>query len=115
MLHGSVLNYVRISIKSPGGIMKTRFAAGLGIAFLALSFSSCTPKKAEVKQEPPVTDDAAKNQAADEPSLRGKEYQEVADLSVISFDLDQSTLRADARQTLQKNYETLKKHADWEV
>jgi peptidoglycan-associated lipoprotein len=94
--------------------MKTRFLAGLGIAVLALSLTGCPPK-AQVKKEPPVPEDASKGQNAEEPSLRGKEYQEVGDLVSIFFDLDQSSLRADARQALQKNYQTLKKHTDWEV
>jgi len=51
----------------------------------------------------------------DEPSLRGKEYQEVAQIQPVYFDLDQSTLRSDARDTLQKNYAEISKNANWEV
>ena len=47
--------------------------------------------------------------------MRGKEYQEVPELVTVYFDLDQSSLRNDAREILQKNYEALKQHPDWEV
>jgi len=94
--------------------MKTRFFAVVTLGALAISLTGC-PKKAQVKQEPTTPEDSQKAQSVDEPSLRGKEYQQVPDLVTIYFDLDQSTLRNDARQTLQKNYQALKQHADWEV
>ncbi len=85
------------------------------VGLLALSLTGCPPKKQIKKEEttPPPVDQTTK--PAEEPSLRGKDYKEVADISTIYFDLDQSTLRADARDALEKNYQTLKEHADWEV
>jgi len=69
-----------------------------------------------VKQpEPPKPEQAQPPQAQEEPSLRGKDYREVPELSTIYFELDQSTLRSDARDTLQKNYQVLTQHSDWEV
>ena len=92
--------------------MRSRFVALLGLGVLALSLTGCPPK-AQIKKEPPKEEDTQK--PVEEPSLRGKEYKEVPDLAAIYFDLDQSTLRGDARDTLQKNYQALKAHGDWEV
>jgi peptidoglycan-associated lipoprotein len=93
--------------------MKTRFMALFGVGALALSLTGCPPK-AQVQKETPVNE-AQTNQPVEEPSLRGKEYQDVPELGAIFFDLDSSSLRADARETLRKNYEALKTHSDWEV
>jgi peptidoglycan-associated lipoprotein len=85
------------------------------IGILAFSLTGCPPKK-EIKkapEEPKVEDQQAK--PAEEPSLRGKDYKEVPEISTIYFDLDQATLRSDARDALEKNYQALKEHADWEV
>jgi len=81
------------------------------IGFLAFSLTGCPPKK-EVKKVEPTVDEA---KPADEPSLRGKEYKEVPEIAAIYFELDQATLRSDARDTLGKNYQALKDHPDWEV
>jgi peptidoglycan-associated lipoprotein len=94
--------------------MKSRFLVVLGLGVLALSLTGCPPK-AQVKKEEPPAPEAQKPQPAEEPSLRGKEYKDVPELQVVFFDLDQSTLRNDARDTLKKNYEALQSHADWEV
>jgi peptidoglycan-associated lipoprotein len=83
------------------------------VGVLALSLTGCPPKKEVKTEEPKLEEQQAK--PAEEPSLRGKDYQEVADISPVYFDLDQSALRADARDTLGKNYEVLKQHPDWEV
>lgn len=71
-------------------------------------------KEPEVVQEKPVEPEKPIEQT-DEPSLRGKEYQNVPEIGEIYFDLDSSSLRNDARETLKANAEVLKKHADWEV
>jgi len=94
--------------------MRYRFAMVFGLGALALSLTGCPPK-AQVKKEEPKAEDTQKNQPVEEPSLRGKDYQEVPELVTVYFELDQSTLRDDARGILQKNYEALKQHADWEV
>ncbi len=83
------------------------------IALLAFSLTGCPPKKQVKTEEPKIEDQQAK--PAEEPSLRGKEYKEVADILTIYFDLDQSSLRSDARDTLGKNYQVIKVHPDWEV
>src|SRR6266404_4126419 len=83
------------------------------MGILALSLTGCPPKKQLKTEEPKIED--TQNKPAEEPSLRGKDYKEVADISTIYFDLDQSSLRSDARDTLGKNYQVLKQHPDWEV
>src|SRR4051812_45585037 len=93
--------------------MKSRFIAILVVGMFSVSLTGC-PKKAIVKKDTPTTDDQ-KAANADEPSLRGKDYQEVPELVTIFFELDQSSLRNDAREILQKNYQALKSHPDWEV
>src|SRR5208282_717495 len=87
-----------------------------GLGILALALTGCPPKK-EVKkpEETPPPAEVQKPQPSEEPSLRGKEYKEIPDLVSIYFDLDQATLRSDARDTLQKNYQALQSHSDWEV
>jgi peptidoglycan-associated lipoprotein len=95
--------------------MKSRFLMAVSLGALALSLTGCPPK-AQVKKEPTSAEqEADKNKPVEEPSLRGKEYKEVPDLVDIYFDLDQSTLRADAREILRKNYDALRNHTDWEV
>src|SRR6266480_1920760 len=94
--------------------MKSRFVTILSLGILALSLTGCPPK-AQIKQEEAPPEQAQKPQPVEEPSLRGKEYKDVPELQTVLFELDQSTLKNDARDTLQKNYQTLKEHADWEV
>ncbi len=93
--------------------MKLRFWQWSAAGILALSLTGCPPKKQVKTEEPKVEDQQAK--PAEEPSLRGKEYKEIADISTIYFDLDQSSLRSDARDTLGKNYQVVKEHSDWEI
>jgi len=52
---------------------------------------------------------------ADEPDIRGKEYQRVADIATVYFDYNASDLRADARAALKVTAEYLKAHADLEA
>lgn len=92
--------------------MNSKFFRWTLAGVLALSLTGCPPKK-QVKTEEPKIEDQAK--PAEEPSLRGKEYKEVADINTVYFDLDQSTLRSDARDILSKNYQVIKDHADWEI
>src|SRR5262249_36052707 len=76
--------------------------------------TGCPPKKQVKKEEtPPPTEEPAK--PAEEPSLRGKDYKEVPEIGTVYFDLDQASLRADARDILRKNYEILRQHGDWEA
>lgn len=96
--------------------MKTQVWQLGGLAALAFVLTGCPKpvvKPPEQTPPPPVTQTPPA--PAEEPSLRGKDYKEVPELSTIYFDLDQATLRSDARDTLQKNYDTLQKHSDWEV
>ena len=89
--------------------------------FVVLGLAACSAKKAEVKQpteaeKPPIeTTQQPPAATPDEPSLRGKEYQEVAAVQTVYFDLDQSSLKAEARDTLQKNYQEISKHPNWEL
>ena len=94
--------------------MSTRYWKLVPLSLLVFAITGCAGK-AQVKKDDKKTDDSQVNKPVDEPSLRGKEYKEVPELVTIYFDLDQSTLRTDARETLQKNYEALKNHSDWEV
>jgi peptidoglycan-associated lipoprotein len=86
-----------------------------GFGILALALTGCPPKKQVVETEPEIRAEEPGKTQVEEPSLRGKEYKEVPELSAVSFDLDSSSLRADARDALQKNFQTLKQHTDWEV
>jgi len=85
------------------------------IGVLALSLTGCPPKKQVKKEEAVKPPEEQTTKPVEEPSLRGKDYKEVPEIGTIYFDLDQATLRADARDTLAKNYEVLKQHSDWEA
>jgi len=87
--------------------------SALGI--LAFSLTGCPPKKQVVKTEEPKLEEQQPPKPVEEPSLRGKDYKEVPEISTVYFNLDQATLRPDARDVLGKNYEAIKQHADWEV
>ena len=83
---------------------------------MAFSLTGCPPKKQIKTEEPPKQEEPQQPpKPAEEPSLRGKDYKEVPEIATVYFDLDQATLRADARDVLEKNYQVLKQHADWEV
>jgi peptidoglycan-associated lipoprotein len=92
--------------------MKMRILQMSVIGLLAFSLTGCPPKK-QVKKEEPKPEEQAK--PVEEPSLRGKDYKEVPEIATVYFDLDQATLRADARDALEKNYAALKEHSDWEA
>lgn len=95
--------------------MNSRLIKLGGLGILALALTGCPPKAQVKKPEEVTPEETQQVTPQEEPSLRGKDYQEVPELSVIYFDLDLAALRPDARDALQKNYETLQKHADWEV
>jgi len=95
--------------------MKTRIWKLGGLALLAFALTSCAKPQVKKPEETPPPPTQTPPPAAEEPSLRGKDYKEVPELSTIYFDLDQATLRSDARDSLQKNYDALQKHSDWEV
>ena len=78
--------------------MNLRIAQISVIGCLALSLTGCPPKKT-VKTEEPKAEDQQQAKPAEEPSLRGKDYKEVPEIQTIYFNLDQSTLRSDARDT----------------
>jgi len=52
--------------------------------------------------------------ASREPSLRGKDYKEVAEVRMVHFDFAKSTLDAENRDILKNNYTVMARHADWE-
>jgi peptidoglycan-associated lipoprotein len=95
--------------------MNSRLVKLGGLGILALALTGCPPKPQVKKPEEVKPEETQQATPQEEPSLRGKDYQEAPGLSVIYFDLDQATLRSDARNALQKNYETFQKHADWEI
>ena len=85
---------------------------------MAFSLTGC-PKRSQVKPpedlQPPAQTQKPQP-TSEEPSLRvGPDYKEVPELQAVYFDLDQSSLRSDARDVLQKNYEALQSHPDWEA
>jgi peptidoglycan-associated lipoprotein len=87
------------------------------MAVFILGFAACAGKKSVLKSDSdtePTTEQSAKP-LPDEPSLRGKEYQAVPDVQTVYFDLDQSSLRSDARSILQQNYEAIRKNPSWEL
>src|SRR5665213_39746 len=97
--------------------MNVRLWTISGIGLMAISLTGC-PKRSQVKPPEDVqpTQTQKPQPPAEEPSLRvGPEYKEVPELQAIYFDLDQSSLRSDARDVLQKNYDALKAHPDWEA
>ena len=95
--------------------MNYRFAKLAGLGFLAFALTGC-PKKAMVRTDEPKLDDVKPVAATEEPNLRvGAEYKEIPELQTVYFDLDQSSLRSDARDVIQKNYEAIKTHSDWEA
>jgi peptidoglycan-associated lipoprotein len=85
------------------------------IGFLAFALTGCPPKKQIKTEETPKPEEQQPPKPVEEPSLRGKDYKEVPEISTVYFDLDQATLRADARDALAKNYAVLKQHTDWEA
>src|SRR5688500_3526687 len=95
-----------------GGLMNSYSFRIFGLAMLAVALTGCPPKKQVVEETPPVED--SDKASLEEPSLRGKDYQEVPDLKAILFETDQATLKPEARSTLQQNYNILKQKADWE-
>ncbi len=87
-----------------------------GLAILAFALTGCPPKAQVKKPEEMKPEETTKlAQPAEEPSLRGKDYKEVPEIGTVYFDLDQTSLRSDARDVLQKNYDALQKNSDWEV
>jgi len=94
--------------------MNLRIVKLTALGILAFSLTGCPPKK-QVKTEEPKVEDQQPPKPAEEPSLRGKDYKEVPEISTVFFDLDQATLRSDARDALEKNYQVLKQHDDWEA
>jgi peptidoglycan-associated lipoprotein len=95
--------------------MNYRFLKFAGLGILAFTLTGC-PKRAVIKPEESKPEETKAMPPTEEPNLRvGPEYKEIPELQAIYFDLDQSTLRSDARDVLQKNYDVLKGHADWEA
>jgi len=85
------------------------------VGCLAFSLVGCAAKKKEVKKEEPKQEEQKPPEQAEEPSLRNKDYKEMPEVATVYFELDQATLRPEARAVLQKNFEALKGHADWEA
>ena len=86
-----------------------------GLMIFSLALTGC-PNKSRVKTDEPKLDETKTTQPAEEPNLRvGPEYKEIPEIQTVYFDLDQSSLRADAREALQKNFDVLKQHTDWEA
>lgn len=94
--------------------MNSHLSKILGLAVISLALTGCPPKK-QIKEETPPTPTEDTQKTSDEPSLRGKDYQDVSELKAVFFETDQSTLSSDARSVLQGNYTVLKTKADWEI
>jgi len=93
--------------------MNSKIFQWMGLAVLGLALTGCPPKKQIKETDDTTAEDSQK--AAEEPSLRGKDYQEVPELKAVYFDTDQSTLSPESRATLQKNYQVLKEKPEWEI
>lgn len=77
----------------------------LGLAVMVSGmFVSCA-KKQIVKAEP----ETEFTSQAEEPDIKGKDFQKVTDVKVINFDYDKSDIRTDARAILKANADYLKK------
>jgi peptidoglycan-associated lipoprotein len=77
----------------------------------SFTMASCA-KKQVVKQE--IAPEEFKSDA-EEPGIRGKEFQKTADIKVINFQYDSAELEADAREILKANSEYLKKNSKLDV
>lgn len=74
------------------------------------------PKKKEIKEAvKPPEEPAPSVPVIEEPSLRGKEYQDVEELKTIYFDYDAATLKAEARTVLAQNAKWLNANPDAEI
>ena len=94
---------------------KINFTVGL-ICFglLTLTLSAC-PKKQTVKKTEEETSEEAEDVESQELDIHGKDFVNIKDLESIHFDYDSSELKEDARATLAKNTEVLKKNPDLEI
>jgi peptidoglycan-associated lipoprotein len=95
--------------------MKSRLLRLGGLGIVALALTGCPPKTQVKAPEEPVPVDETQRPPVEEPTLRGKDYKEVPELSAVYFLLDQSSLSAESRSTLQRNAQVIKQHPDWEV
>jgi len=89
-----------------------RYTVLLGCVSLALILTACHSRKVEKPVQ--TTAPATSLTANQEPSLRGKDYKDVAELRTVHFDFDQSDIRAGDADILKKNYDVISSHPDWE-
>ena len=86
----------------------------LGLISTTLIFTGCHSTKAAK----PVTSTAIQsptNAIADqEPSIRGKDYKEVAEVRTVHFDFNSANLRNEDTEILKKNYDTIVRNPAWE-
>jgi peptidoglycan-associated lipoprotein len=83
----------------------------LVVSFFLLTGCPKKPKKpAEVIPEKPVVEEVK-----EEPSIRGKEYQNIPELKNILFGYDKYSITPESAEILKKNAEYLKNHPELEV
>jgi peptidoglycan-associated lipoprotein len=96
--------------------MNSRFLQLAVLALMTLSLTACPNRNRQRTDEITPEDVQRPADQVQEPNMKvGPEYKEVPELQAVYFDLDQTNLRADARQTLQKNHDVLKSHPEWEA
>lgn len=81
---------------------------------LIITFVGCSKRKMIVKP-PEAVKPPVEEVTTEEPTLRGKEYKKIPKLETVYFDYDESTLRKDARDNLEKNAKWLKENPDVEI
>jgi len=89
--------------------MSKRFALMVAVAVSFGLLVSCA-KRPVVK--PDVEEFVS---IAEEPEIRGKTFQKIADLKTVNFDFDRSDLRQDARNILKANADYLKQNTNLDI
>lgn len=90
----------------------------LASSFLAFSLNACTKKQVKKTSPDEQTEEAALSEDemnAQELDIHGKDFVAASNLGVVYFEYDSSELSDDARQTLSKNADYLKKNVNLEV
>lgn len=81
-------------------------------ALAAAVAMTCACAKAVKK---PAGGAQAAAQRAPEPSIRGSEFKSAPELKTIHFEFDRHHLAEEARETLKRNAEVIKKNQAWQV
>jgi len=94
--------------------MRRHLVCILPFGVFIIGLWGCHPRARATPPEP-ETQTLAPLEAAQEPSIRDKDFREVPEVAAVYFELDKSELRDDARETLKRNYDVLVQHPEWQV